>query len=80
MAIKKQIIEGTRILYEIESSNITKADYDTATQELIVEFKNGTKYKYEGVPHASMARFKLSESQGKYFNSEIARQYKYTKI
>jgi len=80
MGIKKQTIDGTKILYEVESSNIDKTEYDTATKEFIIEFKNGTKYKYEDVPHASIARFKLSESQGKYFNSEIAKKYKYTKI
>lgn len=79
MAVKSQIIEGTRIINEIDSSNLVKTEYDTETKKMIVEFKNGTRYEYEQVPHNVYAEFRLSESQGKYFNTKISKVYKYVK-
>lgn len=80
MAVVHQKIEGTKIINEINSSNVTKTTYDTADKTLIAEFKNGTQYLYEDVPHEVYAEFRLSESQGKYFSSKIAKTYKYKKI
>ena len=39
MAVKKETIDGTRIINEIESTNIVKTEYDTATKKMITEFK-----------------------------------------
>jgi len=39
MGIIKEEIKGTKILNEIESSNIVRTEYDTATKKMIVEFK-----------------------------------------
>lgn len=80
MAIKREIIDGTKILNEIESSNITRTEYDTATKKMIAEFKNGVRYEYDEVPHAIYTKFRMSESQGKFFNSEIAKKFKYKKV
>lgn len=79
MAITKEIIEGTRIINEIQSSNIRKTEYDTITKKLIVEFNNGIKYEYDEVPHQLYTQFRMSESQGKFFNSKIAKTFKYKK-
>jgi hypothetical protein len=80
MAIKKTTIEGTTITCEIESSNLVKTIYDSETKKMITEFKNGVKYEYDEVPHNIYAQFRLSESQGKYFNSNISKTYKYKKL
>ncbi|MDB0072702.1 KTSC domain-containing protein [Porticoccaceae bacterium] len=80
MAIKKEIIEGTKIFNEIDSSNLKKTEYDTATKKVIVEFKNGTRYEYSDVPHKTYTQFRMSESQGKFFNSNIGRTFKYIKL
>lgn len=80
MAIKKTTIEGTKIICEIDSSNLVKTEYDTETKKMITEFKNGFKYEYEEVPHSVYAQFRLSESQGKFFNTNISRTYKYKKL
>jgi len=80
MAITKEIIEGTRIINEIQSSNIRKTEYDTITKKLIVEFNNGFKYEYDEVPHQLYTQFRMSESQGKFFNSKIAKTFKYKKV
>lgn len=80
MAIKRTDIEGTRIVCEIESSNLVKTEYDTDSKKLITTFKNGLRYEYDDVPHNIFAQFRLSESQGKFFNSQISRTFKYKKL
>jgi hypothetical protein len=80
MAILNEQIVGTRIINEVQSSNLVRSEYDTVTKKMIVEFKNGLKYEYEEVPHTIYTRFRLSESQGKFFSSSIAKNYKYKKI
>jgi len=80
MAIKKEQIVGTKILNEIESSNIVRTEYDTETSGLIVEFKNGFKYEYLKVPHKIYTQFRKAESQGKFFVSEISKKYGYKKL
>jgi hypothetical protein len=80
MGIISETILGTKIKNKIESTNIVETEYDTATKLLTVEFKNGTKYQYDDVPHEEYTRFRLSESQGKYFTSQISKNYKYKKL
>jgi hypothetical protein len=77
--IKEQII-GTKILNEIESSNIVRTEYDTITKKLIVEFKHGLKYEYDDVPHQLYTQFRGAKSQGSFFNKEISKSFKYTKL
>jgi hypothetical protein len=80
MAITKEEFVGTKILNEVQSSNIVRTEFDTETKMLVVEFKNGMKYQYEGVPHEVYTRFRMTESQGKFFSSDISKKYKFTKL
>lgn len=80
MGIKREEIKGTVILNEIESGTIVRSQYDTENKDMIVEFKNGTRYQYNEVPHATYTKFRMAESQGKYFSNEIAKKFKYTKL
>ena len=80
MAVKKEIIDGTKIINEIESTNIVRTEYDTTTKKMIAEFKNGAKYEYEDVPHYVYTKFRLAESQGKYFTTDISKKFKYKKV
>ena len=80
MAILREQITGTKIINEIQSSNIKKTEYDTQSKELVVEFNNGLIYSYEDVPHQLYTQFRMSESQGKFFNSKIAKVYKYKRL
>ena len=80
MAIIKEEIIGTRILNEIESSNVVKSEYDTETKKMIVEFKNGQRYEYDDVSHQTYTQFRLSESQGKFFNENIGKKYTFKKV
>ena len=80
MAILKEEIQGTKIINEIKSSNIKKTEYDTETKKLVVEFNNGFKYEYDDNPHQTYTKFRMSESQGKFFTTEISKAYKYKKL
>jgi hypothetical protein len=80
MAILKEEIQGTKIINEIKSSNIKKTEYDTETKKLVVEFNNGFKYEYDNVPHQVYTKFRMSESQGKFFTTDISKTFKYKKL
>ena len=62
MAIIKETIKGTNIICEVESSNITKTDYNTESKKLVVDFKNGGQYEYDEVPHEVYTRFKIGRA------------------
>jgi len=80
MAIIKEEIKGTKIINEIKSSNLTRTEFDTVEGTLLVEFNNGIKYEYYEVPHQLYTQFRMSESQGKFFSSKIAKSFKYKKL
>ena len=80
MAITSETISGTTILNEVQSSNIVRTQYDTITKKMIAEFKNGVRYEYDDVPHQIYTQFRMAESQGKYFNLNISKTYKYKKV
>ncbi len=79
MGIISEKIEGKIIEITIQSSNLKNASYNTETEDLTVTFNNGSIYEYNKVPWAKFTKFRLAESQGKYFNENIAKNYKYTK-
>lgn len=80
MGITREEIKGTKIINEIKSSNIKRTEYDVETKIMLVEFNNGFKYQYEGIPHQVYTKFRASGSQGKFFNTEIAKNFKYSKL
>jgi hypothetical protein len=80
MAITREEFKGTKIINEIQSSNIVKTEYDTETKKMITEFKNGIRYEYEDVPHQKYTEFRTAQSQGNYFNKNISKVYKYKKL
>jgi hypothetical protein len=80
MAILKETIQGTKIINEIQSSNVKKTEYDTETKIMLVEFNNGLKYEYSEVPHQTYTQFRMSESQGKFFSSKIVGKFPHKKI
>jgi len=80
MAITKEEIVGTKIINEVQSSNIVRTEYDTLTKKLIVEFKHGGSYVYDEVPHQIYTQFRTAPSQGSFFSSKIAKTFKYKKL
>jgi hypothetical protein len=80
MAITRETISGTTILNEIKSSNIIRTQYDTISKKMIAEFKNGVKYEYDDISHQTYTKFRMAESQGNFFNINISKTHKYTKL
>lgn len=70
MILSEQIV-GKKIIIRIQSSNLKEAVYDTETKEMVVTFNSNRKYSYEGVLWEQFTKFRMAESQGKYFNEHL---------
>ena len=68
-------LSSTKVVRKIKHT-----EYDTETKDLLVEFNNGLKYEYQDVPHQLYTQFRMSESQGKFFSSKIAKVHPYKKL
>lgn len=79
MGIISEKIDGKVITVTIQSSNLKEASYNTETEDLTVIFNNGSIYVYNKVSWTKFTKFRMAESQGKYFNENIAKSHKYTK-
>lgn len=80
MGIKSERILGKKIICEIDSTTLRKVEYDTSNRKLLVTFKGDIQYEYEDVPHSVFTKFRMAESQGSFFNKEVARKFTYNKI
>ena len=80
MSITSEKIDGKIITVLIKSSNITSASYDTESEDLTITFNTGGVYVYNNVPWTLFTKFRLADSQGKFFNEKIAKNHKYTKV
>ena len=80
MGIKSERILGKKIICEIDSTTLRKVEYDTSSRQLLVTFKGDIQYEYEDVPHTVFTKFRMAESQGSFFNKEVARKFTYNKI
>lgn len=80
MAILSEKIEGKMIEVTINSSNLKSATFNTENEDLVVTFNNGSIYQYNKVPWLVFTKFRMADSQGKFFNENIGRKYKYEKL
>lgn len=80
MSVTSKKYLGENIVTEYVSSNIKGGKYNINTKKLEITFNNGMIYEYEDVSHEVFTELNLSESQGKYFNANIAKKYIYKKI
>ncbi len=80
MAVLSEKIEGKEIMVEINSSNLKKASYNTESKLLTVTFNNGSIYEYYEFPWDKFTKFRMSESQGKFLNTNINGKYNYKKV
>lgn len=70
MLVKKK--EENNIIEAIYSStNVIASNYDRNTNDLILTFIKGGRYKYKNVPINEYIRFEIAESQGDVFYSHI---------
>lgn len=80
MGIKSEKIDGKLIINEYDSSNLKGSQYNTETNELIMEFKYGGKYAYSKVPMTEFTKMRMAESQGSYFSKNISKNYTFKKL
>ena len=80
MSILSEKIDGKIINVTIQSSNIKFASYNTEIKVLTITFNNGTQYEYYDVPWDIFTKLRSSESQGKYFTTNIRNTYKFKKV
>lgn len=80
MSIISEQISGDTINITISSSNLKSASYNTTSKILTITFNNGSIYEYYDVPWQLFTKLRMTESQGKFFNIEIGKKYKYKKI
>lgn len=62
----------------VDSSNVDGLDHEDS--DLYVKFKNGSEYKYSGVPQSVYQDLLNAPSIGKYLNSNIKGTYSYEQI
>lgn len=80
MSINSERIHGKLIINEIKSSNLVRTEYNTQDKTIKATFKGGRHYMYYDVPHNTYTKFRMAESQGKFFSSEIAKNFKFKKL
>ena len=83
----KKVSAGDKIIFEIpEPEKVSLKPYDYKLdivyedENLIVKFTSGNKYVYQNVPRNKFLSWKYFDSFGKFFNSNIRNNYKFTKI
>ena len=63
---------GSRTKHEFpDSSNLKSIEHDPDSLQMTVEFKNGGKYRYHGVPASHVAAIKAAPSAGAAFHQLI---------
>lgn len=62
-------------LYPLESTNVVAAGFDADNGILLVEFKGGRLYRWDGIPEAVYKGIMEDSSPGKYYYQKIERVY-----
>lgn len=65
---------------EIKSAAINSVVYDKDNQELVVYFKHGGVYKYQGLEADMFYRLLAQDSAGKFFVENIRNNYQFEKL
>lgn len=76
MQIYKEVIEQGVWFLTPQSSNITRLRYLKEQKKLIIQFKQGTYYVYEGIPPTLTFELVNSQSKGKFFIAQIRNAYR----
>lgn len=64
----------------VKSSNVRRIMYDRGQQRLLVEFKNGSVYQYNGVPKRIAKDMFTASSLGRYVHYRLKGKYAYSKL
>jgi hypothetical protein len=64
----------------VASSNLSSIGYDSASQTLEIEFKDGNIYQYFDVPNSQHLQLMDSGSIGTFFSANIRNSYRYARL
>ena len=64
-----------RIVAQLESTALARAEYDTDTSTLDITFVNGRTYTCENFPQKLFEELRDTQSPGQFFNRYIKDQY-----
>lgn len=64
----------------LDSSSLAGADYDPEARTLEIEFRSGSRYRYDGVSPEVFAQFLAAPSHGRYFTAWIRDRYPTTRL
>lgn len=70
----------TRKVVISDSSNVEKVAYDLGNRALLVEFKKGGVYRYDGITPKTFGELVSADSVGSYLSSRIKNNYIERKI
>lgn len=65
---------------KLDSSVLQDMEYELLTETLILTFKTGKRYAYEGVPAEVVHSLMTAPSSGQVFNREIRNNYRATEL
>lgn len=65
----------TRVTPVTGSSFIAGIGYDSESEELVVQFKDGASVAYSGVPEGVFHAFNDADSMGRYWHANIKDSY-----
>lgn len=69
----------TTELITVESSMIKTAWYQATCETLVLDFTNGSSYRYKDVPRYVYEGLRSSDSKGKFINKNIITKFEFTK-
>ena len=64
----------------VSSSNIRAVGYDKTSETLEVEFLNGSRYQYYGVPSDLHEKMMREPSKGRFLHSYIKNAFPYSRV
>lgn len=64
----------------VQSSHLSSVGFDTDSQTLEVEFRDGNVYQYFDVPEAVHLELMGSSSVGQYFSSNVRNSFRYARV
>jgi hypothetical protein len=78
--VEPKFLPAEVIMREVESGHIRRVSYDTYKHSMFLEFHNGSRYLYAGVPLSVFNSFLTAKSKGKYFHRYIENSYPHLKL
>ena len=64
----------------LQSSVLAFAAYDPRGRTLVLDFQNGSRYAYDGVPPEVYKSLDLAKSHGRYFNRRVRLAYPFRRL